>query len=51
MNGRRRPARRARPTAAAVLYALGLLALLAVAISLRGARRHRALGEVAFPTA
>jgi peptidoglycan/LPS O-acetylase OafA/YrhL len=37
MNRRRRPARRTRPTPAAVLYALGLLALLAVAFSLRGA--------------
>ena len=37
MNGRRRQDRRTMPTASAVLYALALLALVAVAISLREA--------------
>ena len=51
MNGCRRAARRARPTAAVVLYALGLLALLAVAISLRGAETAPTRwAMVAFPT-
>ena len=51
MNGRRRAARRTRPTAAIVLYALGMLALLAVAISLRGAETAPTRwAMVAFPT-
>ena len=51
MNGRRRPARRSRPTAAAVLYALAMLALLAVAISLRDAETAPTRwAMVAFPS-
>ena len=45
MTGRRGPAPRTRPTAAAVRYALGMLALLAVATSLRGAETHRCVGR------
>lgn len=45
-----RPARRTVPRAAAVLYALGLLALLAVAVSLRGAETAPTRwAMVAFP--
>ena len=50
MNSRRQAARRTRPTAAVALYSLGLLALIAVAISLRGAETAPTRwAMVAFP--
>ena len=49
MNVRRLGGQRTRPTAAIVLYALGMLALLAVAISLEARRQLRDVGRSSRP--